>query len=842
MKDDSIEELPQRTLPRFSIRWIIGLVTVAAVFFTICQLAASGTHWAQITVLIVGINLVTFLAYAAFFFIGMAWDTFLVDRRVAKNAMVPTNRPLNSNDTPGTSTRVAWIVASLIASSGAVASADVNWVGNYPQGANGLDYRLQVGLDKHSGQGGYNHLHLQFKPTRGAFAADHDLTVTVSSHSDYRTQLSAVTSQSFSLNQSSQGSTEHLLIPHFGAATTLRLWITENGKLVHRRKLSIQMGTNQYGYSDQRWTIGIIDRGINAPPFPAPPFPDTRALTAVLGNGTTTLAPIPEDSEKLRLTSKESRTLAQQTQNTYLQFRVMSQPDLTKQWLAYSDLDLIMLNAATWTDLIEDQPEEAAALQQFVAAGGALLMYGNDSTIPTAKQSINAGAFEKLPSSSVPIPNRVTARLELTEFNDTSPLTNTPWNGGFIKMSQQSGNSQFQHRQDVYDELAKSGSEMTTTMPAAKLATKIETADFGLGKIVLIHDEDPFPGSFQFWMALESELTQIAGVASWVERHGIEYKVGNTNYWRWLIESVGGPPVKSFLTLNTLFVLIVGPIAYFVLRKLDRLYLLYFAAPAFAVLFTGGLFSFAIFSDGVGTKLRTHQWTWVDSANQAVVHQDRSTIYSSFGTDSLRFDRQSLVLAVLPSGVEDFSSRTGTSAPPTGRVRWTDDAQIWSGEFLPTRSQVQYQVLRPELGAALPLTFQKNSEEEGFTVHNHSEQTIGPLFYCDSRSVCHSIDSLEAGQSAVMQVSSQQAVGDLIGEDELPPVGIVPNVRSSWSMIYNSDTPGDDRPMPERLLSRWLRRLPKDSFLGLSEVDRSRFPVDDPQISLATHVIMGRTH
>ncbi len=530
--------------------------------------------------------------------------------------------------------------------------------------------------------------------------------------------------------------------------------------------------------------------------------------------------------------------MAEETQNAFLQFRVMPRSDLAAAWLAYSDLDLIIVHAATWIDLIDDHPREARALQQFVAAGGRLLAYGDDSTLDAAKKSMNARSFEKLSSRRVPKRNEITVRFDLDEFNDTSSLSDSIWYGNFSKMSQQSGNSQFRRRQDVFDDLQKAGSEMTVMVAAEKVAAGIESAEFGMGEIVLVHDEDPFPGSFQFWIALESKLTEFITEMPWVERHGIDYQAGDRNYWRWLIESVGGPPVKSFLTLNTLFVVLVGPIAYFVLRRLDRLYFLYFVAPALAVLFTSSLFAFAILSDGVGTKLRTHQWTWVDTVNRVVVDQDRSTIFSSFGSDSLRFDRQSLVLAVLPSGVQDFSRYLGTDVRPAGRVHWTEESQIGSGEFLPTRSQVQYLATRPEVGTALPVSFEINSENGEVVIHNHSERTIGPLIYRDSQSIFHSVDLVEGGESAVMRVSSQQGVRDLIGGRELPANGFVPNVRSGWSMVYNSSSPSDDRPILERTLSRWLKLLPKNSFVGISEVDRARFPVVDPQVSLARHVIM----
>ena len=64
---------------------------------------------------------------------------------------------------------------------------------------------------------------------------------------------------------------------------------------------------------------------------------------------------------------------------------------------------------------------------------------------------------------------------------------------------------------------------------------------------------------------------------------GIDVPRGNDNYWMWLISSVGQPPVKSFLLLNTLFVILVGPVCYYFFRRRGRLYLLYFFAPCMAL-------------------------------------------------------------------------------------------------------------------------------------------------------------------------------------------------------------------------------------------------------------------
>ncbi|TWU03706.1 hypothetical protein Pla100_06360 [Neorhodopirellula pilleata] len=838
--DEADEELPQKPLPRFSIRWMIGLVTVAAVFFAICQIAVGGNRWAQVFVLLVGIAFATVMSYAALFLFGMAWDSFFTNRGVARR---PTGRRGQPTHLVGETTPpekrlnsekiVVWLAAMLLALSGSKSFADVNWVGTYPTGGKMLDYTMLVGTEKQPGQGGYLNLHLQFTPTRRVFTAEHNVTVFVSSHHHYMARLAATTSQSFKLDQSGEIVTHQMLIPHFTATNQLQIWVTEDGQEVSDRKLTAYLNGNQFTYVAQRWTIGIVHRGLNDPHYP-----DVRSLTTIFGKNENTLAPIPEEDDKSVLTWKEKAALVSQTQAAFVQYRSLEQPHLAEHWLAYSDLDLVIVEASLWSELKESNPSVVDSLSQFVAAGGVLLLFGTDAAILETKASFGSQIFEKPSGRIVPKPADVIARLDLSGPNDTSPLSDLQWNGSITKQSQY-GNNQFRTRKAVYDDLVKTNSEMVAIVPPEELADTIETAVYGLGKILLIHQENPFPGSFQFWMTLEAVLLEKPLATPWVQRHGLRYDHGNTNYWRWLIDSVGGPPVKAFLTLNTLFVLIVGPIAYLVLRKFDRMYFLYFGAPALAVFFTSGLFVYAFFSDGLGTKLRTHQWTWVDADNQVVVSQDRSSIYSSFGTDALRFDRQSLVLPVLPLCVQDFSRNGNIGFPPNGRVRWTDEAQYWSGDFLPTRSQVQYQVIRPETGTPSPLSFERKSDADQVLVHNRSHLAIGPLVYRDSKSRYHFVDRVAAGASMVMQPSSQQAVGDLISDDELPPVGLVPNVRSNWSRAYNPNNPADDRPMLERRLERWMRSLPSNGFVGLSEVDPARFPTESSEVSIATHIIMG---
>jgi len=64
-------EEPQPLLPQFSIRWLLGLTTVCAFFFTFLGIAARGRAWAISVSVGMGTLVLMVLIYALLF--GLTW-------------------------------------------------------------------------------------------------------------------------------------------------------------------------------------------------------------------------------------------------------------------------------------------------------------------------------------------------------------------------------------------------------------------------------------------------------------------------------------------------------------------------------------------------------------------------------------------------------------------------------------------------------------------------------------------------------------------------------------------------------------------------------------------------
>ena len=180
---------------------------------------------------------------------------------------------------------------------------------------------------------------------------------------------------------------------------------------------------------------------------------------------------------------------------------------------------------------------------------------------------------------------------------------------------------------------------------------------------------------------------------------GIDVPRGNDNYWMWLIPSVGQPPVKSFVLLNTLFVILVGPVCYFFFRKRHRLYLLYVFAPCLALLVTISLFAYALAADGTKTKVAFAS-TDLDRFAQAVTssarHGRRTTrCWAAVAESSCQAMRRS-TRCETPPPTTDTTVASGRSARRGEYDGQRSITETSADNFLPARSQVQYLMTRPE--------------------------------------------------------------------------------------------------------------------------------------------------
>jgi hypothetical protein len=691
---------------------------------------------------------------------------------------------------------------------------------------------------------GYQPLHIDFMPLGRGFPRQRRLQLTISprgyseSDLDFDQQLSVV------LPEGAPSHRVTVLVPYYFAWDRLILAVSEDRRLIDQGITTFPIQNIRLQTTHPHTTVGILrPRDVQAKAAPWKRFPDIRTLTTVLGEG-----PIPETPKIHRLSDTAAAQEAKSSQPAQVQYRTLEEDRLFTNWLGYSQLDVILVPGPLTTRIRREQPEHWQALQDWVQAGGNLWIY--------AAEVVSEPSFSTLPrvapNAALSIStNRLQGLLQLSQQNDTSGWNHTAWRGAY-RLSEDYGwqtnpTNQLRPRRQVYQALQAAQHPFADPLSVEAFGASVRHGGWGLGTVTTMESVDPFPGSFLFWESIARlhgpDETRRAEGLQWVSRHGLNAPAGNRRYWSFLIESVGQPPVKWFVLLNTLFAFGIGPVCYFLLRRRDRLYLLFFVAPAVALLVTGSLFAYAVLADGIRTRAQTKTLTWVDAAHDSVCRESHHAYFSVFGQTGLRFPSDSLVVPLkgMPqrkgyyqSGGSRFSGRT---------FAFADHTQRFDGDFLPSRDQVQYYERRPVHDQPSP-RFQFDAAAGEGSIENPFPYALRRLLVHQGNGRYWVADSIAADGEARLQPASRLSVRDFLDSSLLDdvlflPTGQVPTFNS-WNQTNRSGALGSEISQLDARLKRWaVTGLPPGHFIAVAETPNATLALEAGSLVDEIHVVMG---
>jgi hypothetical protein len=142
----------------------------------------------------------------------------------------------------------------------------------------------------------------------------------------------------------------------------------------------------------------------------------------------------------------------------------------------------------------------------------------------------------------------------------------------------------------------------------------------------------------------------------WDARHGMTPDSANTEFAKFLVPGVGLAPVSEFRILITLFVLLIGPLNYWWLKRAKRLHLMVLTVPLAAAVTTAGLFAYAIVADGFDTRVRAHSYTRLDQRSGDAVCWTRLSYYAGLSPGKgLTIPADIAMYPILPAWAGDWS-------------------------------------------------------------------------------------------------------------------------------------------------------------------------------------------
>lgn len=734
---------------------------------------------------------------------------------------------------------IRWMLLSICALLPSVLAAERVTLGTLPRKVKAAGFTATVSMEAVGGNG-YHPVHLFFSAPVGKFPATRRLQVTLSPRSASDSgELDFDLMHPVELPQGARSYETTAYVPRYHSWDELTVRIFEEGTLIDTAKATFSCGKMRLRYTNQYSSVGILSpRDASAPDAAWKRFPDVRTLTTVLGDG-----PLPEDPGVDRLEHRAARRQATSVQPAHVQFRRIDEDALPATWLGYCQLDIILVASPLLRRIQNEQPEQRAALDHWIAAGGNLWVYAAEESSGELFPGVR---LQAPPRSAVVTADRLQSSLDLSGENDTRPWDYSTWQGAYRTSSDVASYPRNRletptvtSRREVFEKLKQANHPLVEPQRTAEFRSSVRHGTMGAGTVTTIAADDPFPGSFLLWRSIQQ--MHDPNRLRWRQRNGVDVPSGNATYWSFLIESLGQPPVKAFILLNTLFVLAIGPFCYFFFRRRQRLYLLFFVAPAVAAIVTGSLFAYALVADGIRTRERTRTVTWIDPHSGYACSEIRHTYYAVFNRqDGLRFPRYALVLPVrgMPLSTDPYSRDRDRSSGK--RIRFTDRAQRFQGAFLPAREQVQY-LTREPIRDSRCLRFDFTSEPTAPTIENPFAFPIERLLVYDPQFQHWSATDIDPGSTAPLRRVPSQArdsFADVVLGDNMGPVPTL----GSWSTRYSyrRQAVGRELTRLDQVLNRWVKRgVPQNCFIAVAGPPGDTLAVDSAIVVDQVHVMLG---
>jgi hypothetical protein len=473
-----------------------------------------------------------------------------------------------------------------------------------------------------------------------------------------------------------------------------------------------------------------------------PLLPDLRHLPNIL-------TPNPNSGAGINYGSTlNTDTLTLQLISTLPNVQLLPLTDLPRRWLDLTCFDMIFISAADLQTLVTQHPEAWQAIRDWLATGPTLCVYDMGLSVADLQKLesyLKLTPESAAPSQSTDHPGWLAPKTEDGYFDAVTALTSRNQNYGNPYLAVQ--------------DTAESGETPVAEpevepQPITPKRPPFLFRDVDLGRVVATENAEPFVRTRGGLPQLLNELP--SGTWMWYQRHGVSTNRDNKGFWNWMVRGVGAAPVGTFLLLITLFVVVIGPVNYLLLRRYRRLNLLLVTVPLGAGLVTLALFSYALIADGLDVRVRVRGIVEMDQPNGRMVSWSRQSYYAGLApSQGLSFPANAAVYPIYASTDE---------RPQHQQVEWDEDGPDESGTlvygdqhlvsgYLSSRSLAQYLVVTS--GAAQGGLRIEEGTAGGNTlrVTNQWPVTLQQLSVWDSQGRCYLGTEVAAGGTVELQPS-----------------------------------------------------------------------------------------
>ncbi|HEX3600468.1 MAG TPA: hypothetical protein VHU84_10025, partial [Lacipirellulaceae bacterium] len=473
------------------------------------------------------------------------------------------------------------------------------------------------------------------------------------------------------------------------------------------------------------WVDGVKDKDLSADPNTVTAW--TSVMPTSSNSGLTFLIPGPQSANRSLVATNG------------LEFAVLSIP-LTKfptRWIDYTAIDAVAISLDEAQKLATSNPVAFEALERWTRAGGQLwvsdvgkefehlseiskLLHLSDGIIPDADDVLpddraadakgkegETPASEKADEPTI-LPKEGWRRLRFRRFNSEGQVITFQDNRNGSRRTVR--DPEMITRLNADPNLTATDQRSESVPPNSPRRMATDSGPWFVQQYLGLGAVRAFRGSNEV-----AKFTQMPATANpnavansdspddlprslsiglrrtprWDTRYGMTPDSANTEFDKLLVPGVGRAPVNEFRVLITLFVITIGPLNYWLLKRAKRLHLMVLTVPLAALVTTLCLFSYAILSDGFDTRVRAQSFTMLDQRTGEAACWSRLSYYSGLAPgNGLAMPTDLTVYPVLPSWVGDLNLGEERT------IYWGEPTAQFKQGWLNSRTPTQYLTIR----------------------------------------------------------------------------------------------------------------------------------------------------
>jgi hypothetical protein len=628
-------ETRRTSMPQFTLRGILIAITALAVVAFFVAQGQRGRAWGA------GLSIGMLAAFVTF---GMFAIIFLIASAVAKSLARRSGKAEAKSAASSVAVNNQALKAILIAVTlGAGLSAPLAWAasggvvvlpipasgGPVPPTANKTGLTISIDTTWIDSSG-YRPVRITATSTTGPAAADRVLTLRFHLKSGYSTRDSVVVSETLEIPIGGTSAAVTMSVPQLAPSGSFEFDVFEDGQYL--KELSIPSRTGWTSWSgtfqgDSASPVILLLSGMNS------------LKTSILSNARNGTPP-----EVLNVGTPGVGSVLQ-SMATAAGFNpgaapgtganIASYAQLPTRWIDYTGFDIAIVSLSDLKTLIEQNPQQWSAIRDWQRSGGSLLVYGLGpkwKQLPDMEKLLGLSANK---TENIDVEKDSVESWQLPLMRNKAPIRMTadlPSATAVLPMDLPDGDQAASPTTTVVDD---------RTVPKDEAPFLIRNS--GRGAIVAVQDADYFSRADSDWTWLLNSLGPQRW--AWFERYGVSFSRPNDSFWNFLIPGIGLAPVTAFQVLITVFVISIGPINYWLLKRRGKLNLLILTVPISALVITGALICYALASDGLSTRVRIRSFTQVDQTAGEAICWARLSFYAGLAPgDGLVFDADTAVI------------------------------------------------------------------------------------------------------------------------------------------------------------------------------------------------------